>query len=191
LVVAQIAVLQNDYDNRDVTGISNFYTSTSVVYWYGETNGLGGIQMGKGNIQLLYAASLGSTTVFQINFTDIQTKAVSANVVNATSVAVATGHSNVVGNMNASVNVSQEWVLSGTTWSIQKEDWNYTLFNVQNPSDATVFPQWGLSLSGQNPNLADMHVIEWNYAPYVAAAIYVALAGIAVAALWIRRTQRV
>ena len=181
--------MQKDFASRDVSSLANLYSSTSVVVWSGFTNGLGGTYTGKGNIQLLYAASIGATTFISINFTNPQYKDISANTVNASSIAAMQGNSNVVGKMNASMRVTQEWVLSGSTWTIQKENWNYTLFNVSNPSEATVFPQWGLSLSGHNPGLSQMHVIEWNNAPYVAAGIYAALAAVAVAALWIRRTQ--
>jgi hypothetical protein len=190
-VVAQIALLQKYYDELDVTDISSFYTSTSVVHLFGYTNGLGGVYNGTHNIQLLYGAVLGTDTSLNINFNNLQTKVDTASAVNATSSVILKGVSKVEGSMNITANVSQEWVLSGSTWMIQKEDWNFTLFNVANPGEGgTVFPQWGLSLSGQNPKLADMHVIEWNYAPYAAAAIYVSLAAIATVALWVRRSRR-
>jgi hypothetical protein len=188
-VVGEIATMQKDFDARDVSSIDKFYTPTSVVFWYGETNGLGSVQKGAGNIQLLYAASLGSTTFLAANFTNIKTALVNPNQVNATFLINMTGHSTVVGNLNATILASQEWVQSGSTWTIQREDWNYTLFNVQFPGEATVFPQWSMSLSGVNPDLASMHVTEWDYAPYVAAAVYVALAAILVTALWMRRKR--
>jgi hypothetical protein len=188
-IVGEIATMQKDFDARDISSVDKFYTQTSVVNWYGETNGLGSIQQGAGNIQLLYAASLGSTTILKANFTHVQTALVNPNQVNATSMITMTGHSTVVGNLNATVLVSQEWVQSGGTWTIQKEDWDYTLFTVQNAGESTVFPQWSLSLSGVNPNLASMHVIEWNYAPYAAAALYVGLAAILLTALWTRRKR--
>jgi hypothetical protein len=190
-VLAQIAALQQYYDERNATAISSFYNSTSVVNWFGYANGLGGVYIGSSNIQLLLTAMLESTTSYNINFTNIQTKVDGASAVNATSFAIAKGVSNTVGVENMTADVSQEWVLSNSMWTIQKEDWNFTLFNAQNPSTDTVFPQWGLSLNGQNPNLADEHVIEWNYAPYVAAAIYVSLVAVVAVALWVRRSRRV
>ncbi len=82
------------------------------------------------------------------------------------------GHITVVGNLSASIQVSQNWINSGGTWTIQKETWNYITFTTTNPGTATVFPQWGLSLEGKSPDLASEHVLEWDAAPYVAAGIY-------------------
>ncbi|MGH9919489.1 MAG: hypothetical protein ACRD6W_11565, partial [Nitrososphaerales archaeon] len=189
-VLAQIAISQKYLDARDVTQIDKFYTPTSTVNWYGNNNGFGGVQKGAANIELLYAATLGYATSFQADFTDVHTTLVNPNQVNDTSLLIINGISSVVGTLDCTVVVSQEWVQSGGTWTIQKEDWDYITFNAQFQGEATVFPQWSMSLSGVNPNLADMHVIEWHYAPYVAAAVYVSLFSVLMAAVWARRSQQ-
>jgi hypothetical protein len=174
-----------DFNNRDASSLSNFYMSTSVVNWTGQAQGLQGIYTGKENIAILYGSSIGHTDKLIANDTNVQATASGPNVT-VTFVLNLVGHSNVVGNLTAVVDVTQVWVQSGGSWSIQNEIWNYQKFTTTNAGSATVFPQWGLELQGKSVNLADEHVLEWNAAPYVAAAIYGSLIAIFALALMVR-----
>jgi len=185
-----LSLFAKTFSNREVQNLLKFYTPSAVVAWTGNTQGLGGVYQNQGNIELLYAASIGHTSTINESVSNLQVKVIDANTINATENVFLKGHSTVVGDLNATVNAQQQWVNSGGTWNIQKENWNYLTFNVQNAGESTVFPQWSLQLSGHSPNLAQMHTVEWNVAPYLGAAIYVVIAAVVATALWMSRRRR-
>lgn len=182
-IEASLKNFSSAFDSRNVLALLNFYSSTATVSWTGNTQGLGGVYQNAGNIKLLYAASIGSTTAISATISNVTTKAINPTTINATENIFLNGTSSVVGNLNASINAQQEWVNQNSAWVIQKENWNYVTFNVQNPGESTVFPQWSLQLSGYPPNLANMHKVEWNYAPYLTAAVYVLIGAVVVVAV--------
>ncbi len=189
-VLAQLPNFVAAFNARDASALSNFYASNAVVNWTGQAQGLQGIYTGKENIAILYGSSIGHTDKLIANSTNVQATASGPNVTLSFTLNLA-GHSNVVGNLTAKVLVTQVWVQSGGSWLIQNEVWNYQSFTTTNAGSATVFPQWGLALQGKSPNLADEHVLEWNAAPYVAAAIYGSIIAIFALALMVRvRKQR-
>jgi len=185
----QVQLFAQTFNNRNVEGLANFYTSTSVVNWIGNTEGLGAIYNGQGNIRILYSASIGHTETFSFTPSNITTTVLGPNTVNVTLNAHLLGTSANLGNITAQVKVEQQWVNSGGTWSIQKELWDYTSFTASNPITSTVFPQWGLQISGQNPDLSSEHVFEWNIAPYLASVVYAVIVGVAIFAL-VARSRR-
>ena len=182
-IASQLNLFIQAFDNRQVNSLSGFYTSSSVVAWTGNTQGLGGTYVGSGNIEILYASSIGHTDSFSAHPSQVQMVASAPNVVNLTMHLVLNGSSSVLGRISATVNAQQQWKNNAGTWSIQKENWNYLTFTAQNPSSSTVFPQWGLELNGKSPNLSTEHTIEWAVAPYFAILIYALLAVAAVVAI--------
>jgi hypothetical protein len=185
-VEAQLQTWIGDFNSRNVESLGNFYTSTSVDNWTGQAQGLEGIYNGVGNIRILYGSSISHTDRLTANYSNLQAVSNSPGNVTLTFTLMLNGHSTVVGNLSATIDVTQNWVNSGGTWTIQHETWNYLTFTTTNPGTATVFPQWGLSLEGKSPDLASEHVLEWNAAPYVAAAIYGSIIAIFILALMVR-----
>jgi len=185
-VEAQLTTWIADFNSRNVESLGNFYTSTSVDNWTGHAQGLEGIYNGVGNIRILYGSSISHTDRLTANYTNLQATSNGPGNVTLTFNLSLNGHSTVVGNLTASILVTQNWVNSGGTWTIQHEVWNYQSFTTTNPGTATVFPQWGLSLEGKSPDLASEHVLEWNAAPYVAAGIYGSIIVIFALALMVR-----
>ncbi len=174
-----------DFNNRDVTSIKTYFTSTSAISWTGSAGGLQGTYSGIDGAGIVYATSVGHTTSLKATESRL-------NILLAGSTGTVgyrlnmTGVSNVIGKFNTTADVSQVWVYQGGVWTIQTDDWNYLSFESNNPSQATVFPQWGLTLNGQPPSLAGEHVLEWNVAPYLALGIYVAIIAIGAGLIWTR-----
>jgi hypothetical protein len=189
-VQAQLTTWVSDFNSRNVEALGNFYTGTSVDNWTGHAQGLQGIYPGVSNIRILYGSSISHTDRLTANISNINAVESTPGNVTVTFNLSLNGHSTVVGNLSASIAVTQDWVNSGGTWTIQHEVWNYLSFTTTNPGTATVFPQWGLSLEGKSPNLASEHVLEWNAAPYVAAAIYGSIIAIFVLALMVRARRQ-
>lgn len=174
-VVSQVNLLVQAFNNANVEAVTGFYNSNSVDVWSGQTEGLGGTYSGTGNIRILYSASIGHANTISAKASHLQMVTEAPGVVNASMNVVLVGTSTALGNFNASISATQQWVNNGGTWTIQKENWNYLSFYSSNPTTATVFPQWGLQISGKSVNLASEHVFEWNVAPYMALAVYVAV----------------
>jgi len=190
-VEAQLQTWIGYFNSRNVESLGNFYTSTSVDNWTGNTQGLGGIYNGVGNIRILYGSSISHTTSLNATYGNLTAVQNGPNNVTLNFGLILNGHSTVVGNLTAHVLVTQNWIYSGGAWTIQKETWDYLTFTTSNPGTATVFPQWGLSLEGKSPDLASEHVLEWDAAPYVAAGIYGSIIVIFALALMVRaRKQR-
>lgn len=177
------------FDSRNVESLVNFYTPDADVNWTGITEGLGGNYQGQGNIRILFSASIGHTTRLDVSLANITMVTYQPNAVNATFDLKMVGNSPQLGNLSVSIQGKQQWVNQGGTWSIQSESWNYKSFLVSNPVSATVFPQWGLQIAGENPNLASEHTFEWNLAPYLAVVLYCALVVAALGALYAFRRR--
>jgi hypothetical protein len=188
-VASQLGLFIQAFDNRQVNTLTSFYTSSSVVAWTGNTQGLGGTYTGSGNIEILYASSIGHTDRFAAHPSQVKMVATAPNVVNLTMHLDLNGSSSVLGKISATVNAQQQWANNGGSWVIQKENWNYLTFTAQNPSSSTVFPQWGLQLNGKSPNLSSEHNIEWAVAPYIALLVYILLAVAAIAVIFRSRNS--
>ncbi len=178
-----------DFNNRDVTTIKTYFTSTSAISWTGSAGGLQGTYTGVDGAGIVYATSIGHTTSLAAaeSRLHIQLAGETGTVGYRLNV---TGMSNVIGAFNTTADVSQVWVYQGGAWTIQTDDWNYLSFESNNPSQATVFPQWGLTLNGKAPSLAGEHVLEWNVAPYLAVGIYATIIALGVALIWARVQRR-
>ncbi len=174
-----------DFNNRDVTSIKTFFTSSSAISWTGSAGGLQGTYSGVDGAGIVYATSVGHTTSIKVTESKLTLQLAGSTGTVGYTLNI-TGMSNIVGAFNSTANVSQVWVYQGGAWTIQTDDWNYLSFQSNNPSQATVFPQWGLTLNGKPPSLAGEHVIEWNVAPYLAVGIYAAIVAIGVGLIWVR-----
>jgi hypothetical protein len=184
-----------DFNAREVDNVLTFYTPTSVVVWSGKTGGLVGQYTGASSIKLIYAASVGKTTVMHANLSNYAEDVFSATHVNATFVLVMLANSSVAGKLNATVNVSQEWKWGSGGWQISKENWAYKYFDASlldlQFGSATTFPQWGYMQEGGNPNLVSEKSFEWHAGPFLAAGLYAFLFSIvAVMALRLRSRDR-
>ena len=185
-----------DINARNVDRVLTFYNPSSVVVWAGSTGGLVGHYVGPQSIRLIYAASIGKTTAIDVNVSNYAEKAFSPTHINATFVGNILGNSSVVGNLTATVNVSQEWNWGNSGWQISRENWAYSYFyaslltNQQGPSETT-FPQWGYMDKGGNPDLVSEKSIEWHIGPFLAAGVYALLFGVAfVLAMRLRSRDR-
>jgi hypothetical protein len=165
------------FNNRDVTGLGNFYSQDASVVW---TNapGLTGTYNGLGNIRILYGSSIGKTTALTASIANYQAKDTNPSNSNVTLTLSMAGNSTVVGALTITVDATQQWNYVGGQWQIVKESWNYVKFNEQFPVSATTFPQWTALKEGQNPNLVSEKSFEWNAGPYVAASVYAFLFGV-------------
>ena len=174
------------FNARDVSNIKTYFTTSSQIDWTGATGGLGGTYTGVDGAGIVYGTSVGHTTSLTATPSNLQVPSNSASTDTVTYGLNITGVSQIIGKFNSTVDVSQTWVYQGGSWAIQSDNWNYLTFSSNNPSQATVFPQWGLSLNGKSPSLAGEHVVEWNVAPYLAALVYVAIVALGLALLWVR-----
>jgi hypothetical protein len=179
---AAVNQLVSDINARDIDGAVTFYAPSSVVVWSGSTGGLVGKYEGPANVRLIYATSVGKTTKMDANVSSYAEKPFSPFHINATYVIGLLANSTVMGSLNATVNVSEEWNWGGGGWQISRENWAYSYFyasNLQNNNSTTTFPQWGVMKAGGNPNLVSEKSFEWHAGPFVAAAVYAFLFGIA------------
>lgn len=183
------AVYAADYNSRDVGGIANLYASDGVYNVTGDAGGTAGTYTGPGDVTIAFATTVGHTTSFHATYHDEKVSQTSPTAATITFNMNITGVSVVVGHFNATIDVTQNWAYQSGQWLIQQDNWNYLSFVSPNPTEATVFPQWGFILHGESPNLADEHIIEWNVAPYLALIAYVSLACIGVAFLVVRRRR--
>lgn len=182
---ASVRAFISAFNNRDVTTIKTYFTPSSAIAWTGAAGGLQGTYTGADGAGIIYGTSVGHTSALS---------AVTSNlhILNAGTTGTVgyrlniTGSSNVVGPFNSTADVSQVWVYQGGAWTIQTDDWNYLSFSSNNPSEATVFPQWGLTLNGKSPSLAGEHVLEWNVAPYLAVGVYATIVALGLALIWVR-----
>lgn len=166
-----------DFNSRDVTGLSEFYATDAAVTW-SNAPGLTGTYDGIGNVRILYGSSIGKTTYLTANLTNYNEKQISPGDSNVSLTLTMNGHSTVVGNLSISVDANQQWDYVGGQWQIVKETWNYVKFYESTPVAATTFPQWTALKEGQNPNLVEDKSFEWHAGPYVAASVYAFLAGV-------------
>jgi hypothetical protein len=167
-----------DFNTRNVAGLSNFYTTDSAVVWAGQGGSLNGVYNGKANVQILYGSSIGKTTFLIANISNYSEKPLNPSNVNVTLTLAMNGNSTVVGGLTITVAASQLWNYVGGQWQIAHENWNYVTFIQQYPVSATTFPQWTALKTGQNPNLVSEKSFEWNAGPYVAASVYAFLFGV-------------
>ena len=163
-------------NNRSIDGVLTFYTPTSLVVWSGSTGGLVGKYNGAGNIRLIYAASVGKTTVIKADVSNFAEDTFSPTHENATYVIGMHANSTTAGVVNATVLVSQEWNWGGGGWQIARENWDYKFFDASfldaQQGSATTFPQWGVMRLGGNPNLVSEKSFEWQAGSLVAAGVY-------------------
>jgi hypothetical protein len=156
-----------------------------VSAWTGAAGGLQGTYNGVNGAGIVYGTALGHASSLKATPSNLHLSLAGTTATVGYYLNI-TGVSPVIGPFNSTANVSQVWVYQGGAWTVQTDDWNYLSFTSNNPSEATVFPQWGLALNGKSPSLAGEHVLEWNVAPYLAVGIYVAIAALGTGLLWVR-----
>lgn len=180
-----------DFNSRNVAGLSSFYSQGTSVTWSGQAAGLAGTYNGQGNVRILYGSSIGKTITLNASIANYAEKATNPSNINVTMTVNMFGNSSVVGKLTSTVDANQLWNYVGGQWQIVKENWNYKTFVVQYPVSATTFPQWGAMRVGQNPNLVSEKSFEWNAGPYVAASVYAFLGGVlAIGVVMYRRRSR-
>jgi hypothetical protein len=174
----------SDVINRNVDGLTTFYTQSSVVRWSGNTGGISGLYTGTPDIKLIYATTVAKTTHIALNSSKYAEEVFSPTHINATfHLHMIANSSAGLGTINATIDVSQEWSWGGAGWHISRENWAYTQFDssaidLQHYPPATTFPQWALMKEGQNPDLVSEKSFEWHAGPYVAASVYAFLLGV-------------
>jgi hypothetical protein len=173
------------FNHRDVTTIKTFFTSSSAIAWTGVAGGLQGTYTGSDGAGIVYGTSVGHTSSLSANVSRLHVQLAGSTGTVGFRLNI-TGSSNVVGPFNSTADISQVWVYQGGAWTVQTDDWNYLNFVSNNPSQATVFPQWGLTLNGKSPSLAGEHVLEWNVAPYLAVGVYATIVALGLALIWVR-----
>jgi hypothetical protein len=169
-----------DFNTRNVEGLSNFYTTDAAVVWGGtpQAGSLLGTYNGIGNIRILYGSSIGKTTFLNASISNYSEKPTNPSNIDVTLTLKMQGNSTVVGGLTSTITANQEWHFVGGQWAIANENWNYLTFTEQFPVSSTTFPQWTALKAGQNPNLVSEKSFEWNAGPFVAAAVYALLFGV-------------
>lgn len=178
------------FNTRDVTTIKTYFTSSSQIDWSGSAGGLQGTYQGADGAGIVYGTSVGHTTSLTATSSNLHISSTGTTTSTVTYGLNITGTSTIVGKFNSTADVSQNWVYANGAWTIQADNWNYLNFQSNNPSQATVFPQWGLTINGKSPSLAAEHVIEWNVAPYLAAGVYIGIVALGAALLWVRTRKQ-
>jgi hypothetical protein len=131
-------------------------------------------------MKILYGATIAKTTRLTVTLSNYKENVISPTNANVTGTLNMSGNSTVLGGLNATIDISQNWASSGGHWQITKENWNYKTFSTQFVLSSTTFPQWGLMRQGKSPNLVSEKSIEWNTGPFAAAGVYAFLASVAV-----------
>jgi hypothetical protein len=167
-----------DFNDRDVTGLGNFYSQDTTVVWTGDAPGLTGTYDGVGNVRILFGSSIGKTTSLNASIANYNEKDINPSNANVSLTLSMAGNSSVVGALSITVDANQQWNYVGGQWQIVKESWDYVTFNEQFPVSATTFPQWTALKEGENPNLVSDKSFEWHAGPYVAASVYAFLFGV-------------
>jgi hypothetical protein len=167
-----------DFNTRNVGGLSNFYSTDTAVIWSGQALGLTGNYNTQGNVRILYGSTIGKTTFLNASIANYAEKATNPSNIMVTLTLNMKGNSTVVGALTSTVAATQVWNYIGGQWQIVNENWNYLTFTEQFPVSATTFPQWNALKAGQNPNLVSEKSFEWNAGPYVAASVYAFLLGV-------------
>jgi hypothetical protein len=144
------SVVQKHIDNinaRNVAAATTDFSSNGVMYWYGVTQGLGGTYTGQGNIRVTLQTAIGAATAltYTIESFNASGSASNANVAEAVVLQSFSGHSNILGNFNGTIDSTFDYVNQNGAWLIQRESSNYEVFNVQFAQGATTFPQWQIT----------------------------------------------
>jgi hypothetical protein len=166
-----------DLQSRDVTSLANLYAPNANATWTGAA-GLSGTYIGVGNIKILYGSTLGKYTGLAASLANYSQKTIGPSAENVTFILTMKASSTVVGAVNITAHVAQDWNNSGGQWQVYKENWNYTIYNQQFMGTTTTFPQWGVARGGGNPDLVSEKSIEWHAGPLLSASIYAFLSAV-------------
>jgi len=147
-----------DFNDRNVTGIGNFYGQDALVTVMGGREagaGLDGAYKGLENIEILYGSSIGETadlTASIANYNEYDVNPHNANVSLTLDMVGDSGPESTgfppfysltapfgVGNLNITVDANQQWNYVSGQWQIAKETWNYVSFTEQFPVTGTAW----------------------------------------------------
>jgi hypothetical protein len=136
-VRAQITQFLKVLQNRNLSGLQDYYTNESVLTLTGCTNGFGGKYTGLSDIKSLFAEYEDGIDSFSLNSSGLALKVMDAATVNATYGLSITARS-FLGSVDAAVVVQQQWVFSSNStqhttssgWAIEKDTWNFLSFTV-------------------------------------------------------------
>jgi hypothetical protein len=174
-------VLQNHLqklNNRDVSGAAADYATNAVMVWSGNTQGLGGVYSGQGNIRLTLQTAIGSAsalsyTIQSLNDTGSPSN---SNVAGVKTTLNFAGVSAILGKLNGTIDATYVFVSSGGNWLIQQETSNYKVFNIQFAQGATTFPQWQITGPPLPQRYSESPFKNWVYF-YGGAAAAISVAG--------------
>jgi len=142
------------HDQVSVKPLEGFYSNTSVVKWYGTKQNDGfyasafftGVNRsavvygGRYNIIGLYSVVVNNYFFAQpkpayasLIASNLSTRVVAPNTVNATFSLFVKVWNSAVGAFNATINVQQQWVNQAGSWYIQRESWDFLKSYVQSP----------------------------------------------------------
>ena len=122
-----------DLQSRDVNSLASMYAPRANITWTGDIPGLAGTYMGRGDIEILYGATLGKDTALSANITNYSQETLGPSVENVTFSLSMVGNSLVQGGFRMAANVTQGWNYAGGQWQVLKENWNYTTYTYQFP----------------------------------------------------------
>jgi hypothetical protein len=139
-VHSQITQLLKDLQNRNLSGMQDYYTNQSVLTLTGCTDGLGGRYTGLNDIESLYAKYENGIASISFNSSGLALRIVDSSTVNATYGLSIIAHE-FFGSVDATVAVQQQWTLSSNStqrttsggWSLEKDAWNFLSFTVHSP----------------------------------------------------------
>jgi hypothetical protein len=127
-VLAQITQFLKVLQNRNLSGLHDYYTNESVLTLTGCTNGLGGKYTGLSDIKSLYAEYENRIDSFSFNSSGLALRVIDTSTVNATYGLSITARA-FFGSVDAVVVVQQQWIFSSNStqhttssgWAIEKD----------------------------------------------------------------------
>lgn len=178
---------------KDISGLLNDYQQNAVVIWAGNAQGLEGTYSGRANIQLLYAAAIGTAKQVAFNGSGYKEYINSSAEETVTSNLTFGGTSDALGVFNGTALGRTDYVYVNGAWQIKQETWTFKVFAGTNVTEATTFPQWQRA-GPTNPSRRSpdwLHNFAWDYGgPGAALLVYVYIASVAVSLVVIRLRRR-
>lgn len=168
---------------RSIPSILTDYQQNAVLVWQGNAQGLGGTYTGVGNIQLLYAAAVGSAKTMTFNSAGYQAAVNSTSEQTVSANLQFSGTSDALGDFNGTATARLDYVYVNGAWQIKQETWTFKVFAGTNVTEATTFPQWQRA-GPMNPARRStdwLHNFAWDYGgPGTAVLVYLFIGAIAV-----------
>ncbi|MBI2126944.1 MAG: nuclear transport factor 2 family protein [Thaumarchaeota archaeon] len=135
-----VEVYLKAFEAKDIPKLMTYYVQTGTyAEWKGQAGAFAGKYDGFGNVRILFASVAGNTDNIKVQMSDYK-----ADIVGDTATVTFKehneGHGKLVGDFTMEIDVTQKWVYQGGKWSLQRDDWNFTLFKTELVAEGTVFP---------------------------------------------------